>query len=525
MRFSLPKSLLIIAALYPLVVFPFFPKWAVDDAYISYRYADNLARQGQLTWNVGEEPVDGNTGLAWPIILAGFIGLGVSPITASHSLGIASFFFGGVMLWLLLRRLNVLPLSSALTVFFYATVPLLFTHALSGMETVFFVATFLAALYLLALVLTAPTRCSRSIIFFLLTLLLLGFIRPEGVVVSAFSLFAVGYYIWRSDRAYFGRFCVTAFLVYVLPMVGAAYWQWRYYGFVLPNTYYVKTITGFTVAYLADFFRFFLRFFLAPMAAALIIVLVDFDMICAGVKRRWAGISWRPVTLVAGVIVAFFLVNLAQFLRSHLSVNFSYRFYMPLLVIFFILFGIFLGIGLQALGQSRTTQPLRYRAVVLVVVILIGYQFLYYVKKLPEEVSFANDQIILQESEHNLIGRTLRQIVPPTEWLVVYMDAGAMPYFSGLKTLDFGALNDKRLAREHLTPTERVDYLFSVNPGVIVFSSTQSDRLEYGAEAEAIIHDSRFQNYTLYKVYTTGVPSIEYNEFVYLRKDLTKKNI
>jgi hypothetical protein len=36
-----------------------FPKWVVDDAFIIFRYAENLAETGQLTWNPGENPVEG----------------------------------------------------------------------------------------------------------------------------------------------------------------------------------------------------------------------------------------------------------------------------------------------------------------------------------------------------------------------------------------------------------------------------------------------------------------------------------
>ena len=31
-----------------------FPEWTIDDAFIYYRYAENLANHGVLTWNVGE---------------------------------------------------------------------------------------------------------------------------------------------------------------------------------------------------------------------------------------------------------------------------------------------------------------------------------------------------------------------------------------------------------------------------------------------------------------------------------------
>ena len=39
-----------------------FPPSAADDAYITFRYARNLAEHGELNWNVGEDPVEGYTG-------------------------------------------------------------------------------------------------------------------------------------------------------------------------------------------------------------------------------------------------------------------------------------------------------------------------------------------------------------------------------------------------------------------------------------------------------------------------------
>src|SRR5204863_10164001 len=59
-----------------------------DDAYISFRYARNLAEHGQLVFNVGER-VEGFTNFLWTVLLAGGIKLGLSPVLTSRSSGIA----------------------------------------------------------------------------------------------------------------------------------------------------------------------------------------------------------------------------------------------------------------------------------------------------------------------------------------------------------------------------------------------------------------------------------------------------
>jgi len=76
-------ALAILALVYALAALYSFPKWTVDDAYITYRYAENLANFGALTWNVGEKPVEGYTGVALPLILAAGIRLGIPPDSLS----------------------------------------------------------------------------------------------------------------------------------------------------------------------------------------------------------------------------------------------------------------------------------------------------------------------------------------------------------------------------------------------------------------------------------------------------------
>jgi hypothetical protein len=183
--------------------------------------------------------------------------------------------------------------------------------------------------------------------------------------------------------------------------------------------------------------------------------------------------------------------------------------------------------GWGVLRGSRSSLPVRYASTIVIVGMLACFQFGYHIKKLPEEMRFAREQISLQEHEHNLIGKILRQTIPASEWLVVYMDAGAIPYFSGLRTVDFGALNDEYLARSNAALSERIDYFYARNPGAVVFTSTNKDRVDYGEEVAAIVADPRFQEYTLAKKYLSPLPLSKdyqnYHEFLFLRKDLAAR--
>jgi hypothetical protein len=496
-----------------------FPKWNVDDSYISYRYAENLALHNELTWNVGEPKVDGNTGLAWPILLACFIKLGFSPIFVSHVLGVVSFFLGEIMLLLILRSFKLSKISQSTGLLFYSFFPLLFTHALSGMETVLFVGSILAALYLVTRVIAAPNNYPLEAVF-VVWLLFLSLIRPEGVVLSGLCLMTVFYHFSRGRAAGWLKHSSLLVFGYGVPLILYGYWQFNYFGQLLPNTFYIKAVSGFTTNYVADIFRFSLRFFLAPLGVCLILALLETDSFWKNFKAEKDGLPVKIFMSIFTILFIYVLFNLALFTRAHLSVNFSYRFYLPLITFFWVVLPFLFDWGMGELAQSNLERPLRYKTVLATIILLGMYQTAYYIKILIDERQFANSQISLQENEHNAIGKFLKMKIPSTEWLAVYIDAGAMPYFSKLKTIDMGGLNDELLARKYHTLPERINYLFSFNPAAIVFTSNDEKSVVYDEGAAAIISDARFNNYELYKVFSApNLPAPAY-EFLYLRKNL-----
>jgi hypothetical protein len=103
--------------------------------------------------------------------------------------------------------------------------------------------------------------------------------------------------------------------------------------------------------------------------------------------------------------------------------------------------------------------------------------------------------------------------------LIVYGDAGAIPYYSKLRTVDFGQLNDEYLARRRPDLAARSEYFFSRNAGVAVITSYRKDKLERDKELEHITRDPRFNRFALVKVFESGC-NRDYFEFVYFRKDM-----
>src|SRR5438552_14268375 len=65
-----------------LLVFNF----VTDDAYISFVYARNFARHGQLVFNLGER-VEGYTNFLWTVLLGMLLRLGIPAAWSSRILG------------------------------------------------------------------------------------------------------------------------------------------------------------------------------------------------------------------------------------------------------------------------------------------------------------------------------------------------------------------------------------------------------------------------------------------------------
>jgi hypothetical protein len=64
--------------------------WVCDDAFISFRYAENLVSGDGLVYNAGER-VEGYTNLLWTLMLAAAMAAGFSPEASSKVLGIAAY--------------------------------------------------------------------------------------------------------------------------------------------------------------------------------------------------------------------------------------------------------------------------------------------------------------------------------------------------------------------------------------------------------------------------------------------------
>ncbi len=212
--------------------------FVIDDAYISFRYAQNLIDGHGLVFNPGEA-VEGYSNLLWVLLCALGMKVGAAPLLWSRILGGLS---GLVTLQLLPGIVGRLapnatirnPWPGRFAQLVFAAVGAAACWMFSGLETPLFL-----------LWMTAAWRAAlrRSPVPAGLFGLLLILTRPEGpapaVIFLAWSLLPRSAEDRDRPAGMWGRWLGPALLV----LGTAAFFLWRKstFGYWLPNTYYAKT--------------------------------------------------------------------------------------------------------------------------------------------------------------------------------------------------------------------------------------------------------------------------------------------
>ncbi len=202
-------------------------RWLCDDAYISFRYADNWARGLGPVFNAGER-VEGYTNFLWTALLAGFIRAGLDPGQVSVVFSLGCFVVLLLVLDRLGSRLGALRGQPGLGIapFLAAASYTMASFATSGLETMF--AATLAVLAVERAEAGKPLTAGFAGIGAALA-------HPDhGIFYAAL---AGALLISKDRRRELVSFAVPFFVLFV-PYF---FWRWRYYGDLFPNTYYAKS--------------------------------------------------------------------------------------------------------------------------------------------------------------------------------------------------------------------------------------------------------------------------------------------
>lgn len=397
--------------------------FTIDDASITFRYSDNLAAGNGPVWNVDGNPVEGFTNFLWVVWHAPFAWLGLDLPTVAK---LTSVLAGAATLVLLarycLRRSGIVAalVAGGAYVVFLPT----YFHITGGLETAAFAALVLRAvivgLYALE---RRPVRVWEPP----LLLLLAGMLRPDGVL-AALPAFTAWLWISRRDRRVW-LWTAAA----VAAGLGYFAWRWTYYGYPFPNTFYVKfgNVTAGTLWLDRTAWLF------APfLTLTVYLVLRE--------RTRQAGL------LLCGTVALTYLT----YLMSGPTMDYLHRFAFHAFPV------LCLGTGLAVGTVRRRRLASGFGIVAVSWVAIAGVQT-------PDLGLIANYGPDLARA-HVPIGQGLaRADVPDTYRTIAVHDAGATPYYSSWRTIDYIGLNDETIA--HGADVTR--FVTNARPTVIVVRS------------------------------------------------------
>lgn len=207
-----------------------------EDAAMLLRYAQNLAERGSIAFNPGMEMVDGATDFLTMVMVSGFQSAGMSGETALRMMCIIAHFLTVILVFFTVREVIRAPLWMAvLAAGSMALGPgLLYAQVLFAAPVFAFFAALSWTFTLMLLMQKPQVRMGWQ---FGLSLLLMSLVRPEGIILAA-GMIAL---LWsRRGGPFLKGLQKHLLLAFVLPGLIYFVWHWIYFGYPLPNPFYVK---------------------------------------------------------------------------------------------------------------------------------------------------------------------------------------------------------------------------------------------------------------------------------------------
>lgn len=203
--------------------------FTVDDSYISYRYARNLADGLGLVYNAGER-LEGYTNFLWTVLLAGGIAVGIDPNVLVKILGTASAAGSVYVLWLFAGRLKPYSLLPCVATWLFTSSIVALGYSVFGLETGFFVFLILAGTYQLFV----ETERGHGFVASAVLFGLAGLTRPEAPMYIGIPMLFLG-------RRFFAKQNLLRGVLFAAPVIAHVLFRHAYYGTWLPNTFSAKT--------------------------------------------------------------------------------------------------------------------------------------------------------------------------------------------------------------------------------------------------------------------------------------------
>lgn len=474
-----------------------YSRLTIDDAFISWRYGKNLVTS--QVWNYNPTVFDLTQAYTNPIFTL------LSIIPALLDLDTVMFFKGLSLIAMLLFSFWYLRLTnnSTVTLLLFLALPATIAHVFSGLETFLFV-------FLLSLLYISLER--REVKSSMIVTCVLFLTRPEAWLLSILVPLFISF---RKEKYSSNRFKVGLapgkwqqlsdyqlrlfmLFVYLLAITILLLINEVYFKYPLPNTYYVKSSSVFS---LYGFVK--MSVFLLPLFFLLLI------------KR----------IRMFGLIFSFSFLVIILYSNSSLTMNYFERYLFHLVVPIWVYLTY---LGRSADGSENRILRIAAKfglskariAKTLVVLNLLAF---------GKISGFSNPDLITYYpralNAHAALGKELALIKEKYELnAIAFGDAGMTAFNSSLTAFDTYGLGSSRLAHEGIS----VDLIESYNPDVFILHAEKNQVIYDGYNQTFILdwikHNGFFKlcvihwtNYDQYFVYT--------KEFMPELKEVCQKSI
>lgn len=470
---------LAVCVLSSLFMMPYLP----DDSYISFRYAENLANGNGLTFNAGEQPVEGYSNLLWILFCAFLHQSGLDLPSFMPYVGILLGMLNILVLWLIFRRRRLPPLQTLFPLLLLAASGPFVTYVISGMETPLYALLLLLAVNWLDLWFVSG-KLSYAVLL-ALTGVSLSLCRPEGVVV--FPLVAAAT-LWLTrkrteDTRFFSRRIKHVAIsggIFLVIVVVYHVWRVGYFGEVLPTPLLSKGGGGKSVinAWVQNAYMYFVKqgdYY--PPAGYYFVALV-----LAGVLGWRLSASTSPlrradtVALILGI--------------AHVAIYCNFKDWMPAMRYHAALVGLFLATAVHVQtpffkNKKSLETPARLKFWLTgAAVLMMSCSLLASFHVITSRAEESNQKCLVR------LGKWLREIMPRNSVLAI-SDVGAIPYYSRFRTIDIHpeSLTDLYIAKNGFS----IEYIYRRKPDIIILPSRSQFVTRFSPEHHAFAEDERFQ--------------------------------
>jgi hypothetical protein len=289
----------------------FYFDFTAEDAYITYRYAENFVKNGSLVYNQGE-PINAMTSPLHAILSAALFSVTGQTVLSYKIVALLLLLVSAILVWYRFRKH---PQWQSLALILILMPPSILLWTVGGLETPLLL--FLVTLIVLLVERQPPFDSKRlCLIFFLAGLAFLT--RYDSI------LFFLPASLYAASKARSIRQTVIAVAVGAILPLAWLYISLYYYGDLLPTSFYVKTPSGklaglvFNGLYIASYL---LYVGIVPVVALVFVLLIPKHRTINVLYRHFQSLWW----LYAGLLLEL-LYGLTM--ATH-HMMFSFRFFVP----------------------------------------------------------------------------------------------------------------------------------------------------------------------------------------------------